>query len=52
MITEINIGDKVDYDAGSGADRWEVMSVDGDEVYLSNTYGATTTANIRDIVSI
>lgn len=45
----ISIGDFVDYDAGNGLDRYEVVFIDNDEVQLTNCCGANTFANISDL---
>lgn len=37
----IQVGDFVEYDAGEGTDRWEVLSVNGDDVQLVNCCGGT-----------
>lgn len=47
---DISVGDYVSYDDGSGTDRWEVVSIEGNRVELRNDQGGTTFADINDVL--
>lgn len=45
----ISIGDFVDYDAGNGLDRYEVVFIDNNEAQLANCCGANTFVSLSDL---
>lgn len=45
----LTVGDFVDFDAGNGVDRYEIIGLFDDYVQLSNCYGATTQVSLEEL---
>lgn len=48
----IQVGDIVEYDAGAGLDRWEVISINDGTAQIVNCFGGTTFVDVLNIESI
>lgn len=45
----LEVGNFIEFDAGEGQDRWKILDINGDTVYLSNTCGATTYTSLENL---